>query len=65
MPNFLRGVPYRRQEFALLTILFIPAGALILDTVNNSLTEHKKKCLSVVEKKVKTVMVLDSEKLTA
>ena len=48
--EFSRSTP-RRQEFALLTMLFLRAGALILDTVNNSLTEHEKKCLLEVENK--------------
>ena len=52
LPSFL-GVPHRGRKFALLTILFLPAGALILEAVNNSLTEHEKKCLLVVENKRK------------
>ena len=65
MPNFLRGVPHRRREFALLTILFLPLGALILDTVNNFFTEHEKEMIISGRKQVKTVMVIDSENLTA
>ena len=48
--EFSRSTP-RGREFALLTIFLFPAGALILDTVNNSLTEHEKKCLLVIENK--------------
>ena len=50
--EFSRSTP-RGREFALLTILFLRAGALILEAVNNSLTEHEKKCLLVVENKRK------------
>ena len=46
--EFSRSTP-RGREFALLTILFLRAGALILDTVNNSLTEHERKYFLEVE----------------
>ena len=43
----------REWEFALLTILFLRAGALILEAVDNSLTEHERKCFLEVEIKRK------------
>jgi len=46
--EFSRSI-FRGREFALFTILFLLAGALILDTLNNSLTEHERKCFIEVE----------------
>ena len=60
MPSVL-GVPHRGRKFALLTILFLPAGALILEAVDNSFTEHEKKCLLEVE--IEDVLEMKSFKL--
>ena len=50
--EFSRSTP-RGRKFALLTILFLRAGALILEAVENSqlnsLTEHERKCFLEVE----------------
>ena len=65
MPSFLE-VPHRGRKFALLTILFLPAGALILEAVDNSFTEHERKCFLIRGRnQVKTVMVIESEVLTS
>ena len=62
--EFSRSTP-RGREFALLTILFLRAGALILETVNNSLTEHEKEMFVSGRTQVQTVMVIDFQVLTA
>ena len=46
-------------------ILFLRAGALILETVNNSLTEHEKEMFISGRTQVQTVMVIDFQVLTA